>query len=458
MEVKWWIGVVENKHDPSYRGRVQVRILGIHTKETIKQQDKGIGIPMKDLPWAICCMPLTFGGIAESTVAPPAVQPGAWVLGISLDGDAYQNLMILGVISMCMSPVATHSGADLGLAQGYQQVDLEITETDTCQESYNKAIKNLSSTEDNKLKANYMMMVLRYLKQKQPQKYANFVKTSGIEISEDTVIAQGTTNSTVNKLLAEGYYNYCLDACKDPVVAALAYFSGLGKAVNGCNNEPSFIQKYGDPRKNEISYDDLAKRIEVEDAKAAKFMKDFMAQLGSDCMSRCVYNLHNTSSSNNKTQSDGKVTTSTNTDSSGLKSIALPTDSNVITSIFKSKNRPDYSVSKPGEHYAIDLRAPSGAPIRAMAEGTVVSFNHRWGSIIIDHGNGLKTKYSHMRKVYVKVGDKVRVGEQIGESGNAGLPQCSPHLHFAVLKNDTPIDPEVFLKENGIITTRKAGA
>ena len=450
---------MENKHDPSYRGRVQVRILGIHTKETIKQQNKGLGIPMEDLPWAICCMPLTFGGIAESTVAPPAVQPGAWVLGISLDGDAYQNLMILGVISMCMSQVATHSGADLGLAQNYQQVDLEeITEHETCQESYNKAIKNLTSQEDNKLKANYMMMVLRYIKQKQPQKYANFVKSSGIEISDDTVIAQGTTNSTVNSLLAEGYYNYCLDVCSDPVLAALAYSSGLGKAINGCNGEKSYIQKYGDPRKNEISYEDLAKRIETEDKDAAKFMSDFISQLGSSCMSRCVYERTNISSTNNTTQSDGSSTISTNTEKSGLKSIALPTNSNVITSIFKSKNRPDYSVSKAGEHYAIDLRAYSGDPIRAMAEGTVVNYNHRWGSITIDHGNGLKTKYSHMRKVYVKVGDKVRVGEQIGESGNAGLPQCSPHLHFVVLKNDTPIDPEKFLNENGIITTRKAGA
>jgi murein DD-endopeptidase MepM/ murein hydrolase activator NlpD len=239
------------------------------------------------------------------------------------------------------------------------------------------------------------------------------------------------------------------------VVAALAYFSGLGKAVNGYNNEPSFIQKYGDPRKNEISYDDLAKRIEAEDTNAAKFMKDFMAQLGSDCMSRCVYNLHNTSSSNNKTQSDGKTTTSTNTDSSGLKSIALPTDSNVITSIYMSSNRPEYGSKN---HKGIDLRAPSGAAIRSMAEGVVTALYHRWGGVLIDHGNGLKTRYLHMRKTYVKVGDKVRVGEQIGESGNAGLPQCSPHLHFEVWKNDTKVDPEVFLKENGIITTRKAGA
>jgi murein DD-endopeptidase MepM/ murein hydrolase activator NlpD len=455
MEVKWWIGVVENKNDPAYRGRVQVRILGIHTKETQRQHKKGVGIPMDDLPWAICCMPLTFGGIAESTVAPPAVQPGAWVLGISLDGDAYQKLMILGVISMCMSPVATHNGVDLGLAQGYQQVDNVIENTDTCEESYTKAIKNLTSSADNKLQAKNMLMVLRYIKQKQPQKYANFVRSSGIEISDDTVIAQGTTNDTVNNLLAEGYYNYCLDVCSDPVIAALAYSSGIGKAVNGYNGEQSFIDKYGDPRKREISYEDLANRIEKEDAKAAKFMRDFISQLGSSCMDKCIYGLHNTSSTQNATSSNGSVTTSTNTSTQGLRSIALPTESNVITSVYMSANRPEYGSKA---HKGIDLRAPSGAAIRSMAEGTVVALYHRWGGVLIDHGFGIKTRYLHMRKTYVKVGDKVKVGEQIGESGNAGLPQSTPHLHFEVWKNDTKIDPETFLKENGIITTRKAGA
>lgn len=456
MDVKWWIGIVENKNDPSYRGRVQVRILGIHTKETQRQHKKGVGIPMEDLPWAVCCMPLTFGGIAESTVTPPAVQPGAWVLGISLDGDAYQKLMILGVISMCMSPMALHTGADLGLAQqGYQQVDKEITKFDTCNEIYNKTIKNLTKSVDNKVQANNMLMVLRYIKQKHPQKYANFVSSSGIEISDDTVIAQGTTNDVVNSLLAEGYYNYCFDICNDPILAALAYSAGLGKAINGYNGEKSYIQKYGDPRNKEISYEDLANRIFTEDEKSAKFMRDFISQLGTENMNRCVYKVHQSSPNDNTTSSDGSITTSENTSNSGLKSIALPTNSNVITSIYMSTNRPEYGSKA---HTGIDLRAHSGDPIRAMAEGTVTALYHSWGGVLIDHGGGIKTRYLHLRKIYVKVGDKVRVGEQIGESGNTGLPQCAPHLHFEVWKNDTKIDPEQFLKENGIITTRKAGA
>ena len=63
-----------------------------------------------------------------------------------------------------------------------------------------------------------------------------------------------------------------------------------------------------------------------------------------------------------------------------------------------------------------------------------------------------------MRKIYVKVGNTVTVGQQIGESGNKGLPQCSPHLHFEVWKNDTKIDPEKFLTANGIKTMKNPRA
>lgn len=455
MEVHWWIGVVESKKDPESRGRVQVRVLGIHTNETHKQEKKGIGIPMEDLPWAVCMMPLTYGGIAESTVAPPAVMPGAWVLGISLDGDAYQKLLVLGVISMALSPLATHQGEDLGLAQGQPEKEEKIEELDTCQQSFFKALKNLAKKGDNKLKANNMMMVLQYIKRKDPQKYQNFVKSSGVEISDSTVIAQGTSNDLVNSLLAEGYYNYCLESCEDPILAALSYKVGMGKAINGYNGEKSYIQKYGDPRKKEVSYEDLAKRIAGEDEEGANFMTDFIKELGDSCMNRCVYGIGKSSTSNATTTTAEGVTSSTKTEASGLKSIVLPTDSNVITSIYMSSNRPEYGSKA---HKGIDLRAASGAPIRSMAEGTVTALYPKWGGVLIDHGLGLKTRYLHMRKIYVKEGMEVRAGEQIGESGNAGLPQCSPHLHFEVWKNNTKIDPEPFLAENGITTIRKAGA
>jgi hypothetical protein len=98
-----WFGTVENNNDPEYRGRVQVRVFGAHdvysNAASISDKYTGRGIPTEDLPWAICSFPVTYGGTANSTCPPPQVQPGAWVHGISLDGDMYNELIVLGVLS-----------------------------------------------------------------------------------------------------------------------------------------------------------------------------------------------------------------------------------------------------------------------------------------------------------------------------------------------------------------------
>ena len=441
MDVKWWIGVVENTDDKEKRGRIQVRILGIHTNEIFRNERTGVGIPTEDLPWAICCMPLTFGGTSKGTVPPPGVLPGAWVIGIAFD-EGYQNLLAFGVISLIMSPLALHDGTDLGMAEEQPVEEEVIEEEDSCEESFNKAIKNLTESSNYNLKANNIMMMIQYMKQNQPDKYTNFVKSSGIDIA-DMSDSDITNDKTTNSLLAQGYYKYCLDQCQDPVIAAMAYAGGYGKTISGYKGNPSYLDKYGDPRQGKISYEELADKISSEDKVTADFMKGFIKQLGDDCMSRCVLGKSPTSQTTplNPTQ--------------GISSVKLPTKSNVITSKFLSENRPEYGSKN---HMAIDLRAHSGDPIMSMSDGVVEKLSPNWGGVTINHGSGIKTRYLHMRKTYVKVGDSVTAGQQIGESGNKGLPQCSPHLHFEVWKNGVRINPETFLSENGINTVLKPGA
>src|SRR5574344_225645 len=98
-----WFGVVENNVDPEYRGRVQVRVFGAHDvysdATTMSDKTTGRGLPTEDLPWALCSFPVTYGGTANSTCPPPQLQPGAWVHGISLDGDMFNELIVLGVLS-----------------------------------------------------------------------------------------------------------------------------------------------------------------------------------------------------------------------------------------------------------------------------------------------------------------------------------------------------------------------
>ncbi len=95
-------------------------------------------------------------------------------------------------------------------------------------------------------------------------------------------------------------------------------------------------------------------------------------------------------------------------------------------------------------HKGVDFAAPSGTPILASASGSVVMAG--WGGgygnvVVLDHGNGLRTRYAHMRKFVVKAGEKVRRGQKIGEVGTTGL-STGPHLHYEVWKNGAPINPK----------------
>ncbi|MBR5539868.1 MAG: peptidoglycan DD-metalloendopeptidase family protein [Clostridia bacterium] len=96
-------------------------------------------------------------------------------------------------------------------------------------------------------------------------------------------------------------------------------------------------------------------------------------------------------------------------------------------------------------HGAIDIAngSTNGKPIIASDGGTVMEaeYHSSWGNyVLIDHGNGFKTRYAHCSKLEVKVGDKVAQGQYIAKVGNTGY-STGPHLHFEVIKNGVLVDP-----------------
>lgn len=98
-------------------------------------------------------------------------------------------------------------------------------------------------------------------------------------------------------------------------------------------------------------------------------------------------------------------------------------------------------------HKGLDWATPTGTPIVASCGGTVVKAG--WGSgygyvVYINHEDGRQTRYAHLSKVQVKVGQKVKQGEQIALSGNTGITS-GPHLHFEILINGTQVNPEKYL-------------
>jgi murein DD-endopeptidase MepM/ murein hydrolase activator NlpD len=94
-------------------------------------------------------------------------------------------------------------------------------------------------------------------------------------------------------------------------------------------------------------------------------------------------------------------------------------------------------------HSGIDISNRVGTPIRAPARGAVTFAgpDGAYGiSITLDHGNGIVTRYAHLNRPLVKVGDYVQRGDVIGELGNTGR-STGPHLHYEVILNGTPVDP-----------------
>ena len=94
-------------------------------------------------------------------------------------------------------------------------------------------------------------------------------------------------------------------------------------------------------------------------------------------------------------------------------------------------------------HQGIDIMAPHGTSIVAADSGTVVTvaYGRGWGNyVVISHGNGVSTLYSHMSSFSVSVGESVSKGQHIGGIGSTGNA-TTPHLHFEVIVNGSRVDP-----------------
>lgn len=99
-------------------------------------------------------------------------------------------------------------------------------------------------------------------------------------------------------------------------------------------------------------------------------------------------------------------------------------------------------------HEGIDMAGPVGTPIHVTGDG-VVTFAGRSGAygnlIKIRHELGTETRYAHLSRIHVKVGDRVSQGDRIGDMGNTGR-STGPHLHYEVRMNGRAVDPMSFIK------------
>lgn len=99
-------------------------------------------------------------------------------------------------------------------------------------------------------------------------------------------------------------------------------------------------------------------------------------------------------------------------------------------------------------HQAIDIDGVTGNPVKAAGDGVVIftGWDGNYGkSIVVDHGNGLTTRYSHLSEITVVMGDKIKRSSVIGRVGSTGRSTGS-HLDFEVRVNGSPRNPLFYLK------------
>ncbi len=116
-----------------------------------------------------------------------------------------------------------------------------------------------------------------------------------------------------------------------------------------------------------------------------------------------------------------------------------------ISSAFGWRN---ISVAGNRFHGGIDIAAPSGTAIRA-ARGGVVTRSGWVGAygylVVLDHGAGWETRYAHLSRIDVRVGERVAQGAVVGLVGSTGA-STGPHLHFEIRRDGLALDPLAYLE------------
>ncbi len=145
-----------------------------------------------------------------------------------------------------------------------------------------------------------------------------------------------------------------------------------------------------------------------------------------------------------------------------IRKLMVPTQQPVLDGHLGSSFgwRIDPFTGRSALHTGLDFQADPGTSILAAAGGVVVAqeVHPAYGNMIeIDHGNDLVTRYAHASRVFVKKGDLIRRGQKIAEVGTTGR-STGPHLHFEVMVQGVPQDPQKFLAAGRAVPTLVADA
>jgi murein DD-endopeptidase MepM/ murein hydrolase activator NlpD len=110
-------------------------------------------------------------------------------------------------------------------------------------------------------------------------------------------------------------------------------------------------------------------------------------------------------------------------------------------------SRADPFLGSAAFHAGIDFRSPQGRKVEATAAGKVIVAGRSggYGNLVeIDHGKGLTTRYAHLSRIDVGVGESVKAGDVIGRVGSTGR-STGPHLHYETRRDGVAVNPVRYL-------------
>lgn len=140
----------------------------------------------------------------------------------------------------------------------------------------------------------------------------------------------------------------------------------------------------------------------------------------------------------------------------GSMPVMVPVRSYYISSPFGARTDPFHGNA--ARHMGVDLSGERGSPVQASATGVVTDagLNGAYGRFVeIDHGNGFKTRYGHLKSILVRAGQKVAQGEEIGLMGSSGR-STGTHLHYEIWFAGQPLNPLKFFKAaDDVLKVRK---
>jgi murein DD-endopeptidase MepM/ murein hydrolase activator NlpD len=128
--------------------------------------------------------------------------------------------------------------------------------------------------------------------------------------------------------------------------------------------------------------------------------------------------------------------------------LASPMEFSRVTSGFKMRFHPILQTWR--AHLGVDYAAPTGTPVRSIADGTIefAGVQNGFGNVVIvKHGNANTTVYAHLSRIFVKNGQSVSQGQNVGAVGSTGWA-TGPHLHFEFRVNGAHRDPLTMARQS----------